>query len=162
MIRVEIDGNLAADPELRFTPNGAAVANFTIMNNTTFETGGETKEKTVAIACTAWREMAENVSESLSKGDRVIGWGSLENADAWSGRDDGQPRAKNVVTVRRIGADLGFATAQITRNQRNNNSAPASSGYNNTPQNPPQNAPAPNNGGNNAWGNTVDDDDPWG
>lgn len=76
---VTIIGNLTEDPELRFTPNGTPVSTIRIANNKKYTTkDGQQREETLYINANIWREMAENVSESVRKGDRVIVIGSLK------------------------------------------------------------------------------------
>ena len=112
-------GNLTADPELRFTPSGAAVANFTIASTPrSFDKqSNEWKDgETLFLRCTAWREMAENVAESLTKGTRVIVQGRLK-ARSYETRE-GERRTTQELDVDEIGPSLRYATAKVTRNQR--------------------------------------------
>src|SRR5699024_10553874 len=79
---ITVVGNITADPELRFTANGAAVANFTVASTPrTFDRqSNEWKDgETLFLRCSAWREMAENVAETLSRGTRVIAQGRLRS-----------------------------------------------------------------------------------
>lgn len=114
-----IVGNLAADPELRFTKNGAAVANFTVMSTPQRydKQAGEYKElDPIAIRCAVWNKLAENVAESLAKGMRVIVRGDLRT-NRWEDHE-GTKREQLTLDVTAIGPDLRFATAKVTRNQR--------------------------------------------
>lgn len=116
---ITIIGNLTEDPELKFTPSGAAVANFSIAETTrTFDRqANEWKDGNVNYyRCAAWRELAENVAESLQKGQQVIVVGALEvkNFD----RQDGSKGTSANVTVAEIGPSLKWATAKVTRAQR--------------------------------------------
>lgn len=113
---ITIVGNLTDDPELKFTPSGAAVANFSIAETTrTFDRqANEWKDGNVNYyRCAAWRELAENVAESLQKGQQVIVVGALEvkNFD----RQDGSKGTSANVTIAEIGPSLRFATAKVTR-----------------------------------------------
>ena len=141
---ITIIGNLTADPELRFTPNGAAVANFTVASTPrTFDRqSNEWKDgETLFLRCSIWREAAENVAESLTKGMRVVAQGALKQR---SYEKDGQTRTVYEMDVQEIGPSLKYATAKVTRSQRgNSNSAPSqpqqSGGWG---QPAPQSAPA--------------------
>ena len=115
---ITIIGNLTADPELRFTPNGAAVANFTVASTPrTFDRqSNEWKDgETLFLRCSIWREAAENVAESLTKGMRVIAQGALKQR---SYEKDGQTRTVYEMDVQEIGPSLKYATAKVTRSQR--------------------------------------------
>lgn len=82
--RLTIEGNLTADPELRFTPSGAPVANFTIASTPRRfdKQANEWKDgTTLFMRCTTWRDLAENVAESLTKGTAVIAQGDLQQRD---------------------------------------------------------------------------------
>ncbi|MGZ5400387.1 MAG: single-stranded DNA-binding protein [Nocardioides sp.] len=116
---ITVVGNITDDPELRFTPSGAAVANFTVastprtMNRQTNEwEDGEA----LFLRCSIWRQAAENVAESLQKGARVIVSGRLK-ARTWETRE-GEKRTSFEVDVDEIGPSLKWATAKVTRAQR--------------------------------------------
>ncbi len=116
---ITVVGNITDDPELRFTPSGAAVANFTVastprtMNRQTNEwEDGEA----LFLRCSIWRQAAENVAESLQKGARVIVQGRLK-ARTWETRE-GEKRTSFEVDVDEIGPSLKWATAKVTRAQR--------------------------------------------
>ena len=116
---ITVVGNLTADPELRFTPNGAAVANFTVASTPrTFDRqSNEWKDgETLFLRCSIWREAAENVAESLTKGMRVIVQGRLR-ARSYDDRD-GNRRTSWELDVDEVGPALRFATAKVTRAQR--------------------------------------------
>ena len=116
---ITVVGNLTADPELRFTPNGAAVANFTVASTPrTFDRQtNEWKDgETLFLRCSIWREAAENVAESLTKGMRVIVQGRLR-ARSYDDRD-GNRRTSWELDVDEVGPALRFATAKVTRAQR--------------------------------------------
>ncbi|HMQ65111.1 MAG TPA: single-stranded DNA-binding protein [Arachnia sp.] len=113
---ITLIGNLTADPELRFTPNGAAVANFTVASTPrTFDR--QTNEwrdgDSMFINCSVWRQYAENVAESLSKGTRVIVSGRLK-ARSYETRE-GEKRTVFEVDVDEVGPALRYATAKVTR-----------------------------------------------
>jgi len=115
-----IVGNLAADPELRFTPSGAAVANFTVAS-TPRSFDRQTQEwkdgETLWMRCNAWRELAENIAETLTKGTRVVVTGRLGQR-SWEDKDTGQKRTAVELTVDEVGPSLRYATAKVTRTQR--------------------------------------------
>ena len=116
---ITIIGNLTADPELRFTPNGAAVANFTVASTPrTFDRqSNEWKDgETLFLRCSIWREAAENVAESLTKGTRVIAQGRLKSR-SYQDRE-GNNRTSWEMDVDEVGPSLKYATAKVTRSQR--------------------------------------------
>ena len=116
---ITVIGNLTADPELRFTPNGAAVANFTIASTPrTFDRQtNEWKDgETLFLRASVWREAAENVAETLTKGTRVIAQGRLK-ARTYDDRE-GNKRTSYELDVDEIGPSLRYATAKVTRAQR--------------------------------------------
>jgi len=118
--QITVVGNLTAPPELRFTPNGAAVANFTVASTPrTFDRqSNEWKDgEALFLRCSAWKEVAENVAESLDKGMRVIVQGRLK-ARSYDDKD-GNRRTSWELDVDEIGPALKFATAKVTRAQRN-------------------------------------------
>ena len=140
---ITVVGNLTAPPELRFTPNGAAVANFTVASTPrTFDRqSNEWKDgEALFLRCSVWKEVAENVAESLEKGMRVIVQGRLK-ARSYDDKD-GNRRTSWELDVDEIGPALKFATAKVARAQRNGGSgqgggnfAPAqSAGFGGQPQ----------------------------
>lgn len=117
---VTIVGNLTADPEMRYTSAGAAVANFTVASTPrTFDRdSGQWKDgETLFMRCSVWREVAENITESLSKGMRVIVQGRLVQRRFQA--QDGQERTVVEMQVDEIGPSLRFARAQVTRTTGN-------------------------------------------
>ncbi|ANA86445.1 single strand DNA binding protein [Gordonia phage OneUp] len=115
---ITVIGNLTADPELRFTPSGAAVANFTVASTPRYfdKQSNEWKDaEALFLRCNVWREYAENVTESLQKGARVIVQGKLKQR---SYEKDGQPRTTFELEVEEIGPALRYATARVTKSQR--------------------------------------------
>ncbi|MCB7135790.1 single-stranded DNA-binding protein [Cellulosimicrobium marinum] len=116
---ITVIGNLTGDPELRFTPAGAAVANFTVASTPrTFDRqANEWKDgDTLFMRCSIWREAAENVAESLTKGMRVIVQGRLVQR-SYETRE-GEKRTVVELQVDEIGPSLRYATAKVTRAQR--------------------------------------------
>lgn len=114
---ITLVGNLVADPELRFTPSGAAVANFRVASTPrTFDR--QTSEwrdgEAMFLDCAVWRQAAENVAESLTKGMRVILQGRLK-ARRFEDQQ-GQNRTVFEIDVDEIGPALRYATAKVTRN----------------------------------------------
>lgn len=115
---ITIVGNLTADPELRFTPSGAPVANFTVASTprTLDRASGEWKDgDAMFLNCAVWRQAAENVAESLTKGMRVIVQGRLRSR-SYETRE-GEKRTVFEVEVEEVGPALKYATAKVTRNQ---------------------------------------------
>ncbi|MGB5935953.1 MAG: single-stranded DNA-binding protein [Ornithinimicrobium sp.] len=112
-------GNLTGDPELRFTPSGAAVANFTVAS-TPRQFDRQTSEwkdgETVFMRCSIWRDAAENVAESLHRGARVVVSGRLVSR-SWE-TAEGEKRTVMEMQADEIGPSLKYATAQVTKAQR--------------------------------------------
>ena len=116
---ITIVGNLTNDPELRFTPSGAAVANFTIASTPrTFDRqSNEWKDgETLFMRCSVWREAAENVAESLTRGTAVIAQGRLQSRSYET--KEGEKRTVVEMQVDEIGPTLRRATAKVTKAQR--------------------------------------------
>ena len=116
---ITVVGNLTNDPELRFTPSGAAVANFTIASTPrTFDRQtNEWKDgETLFLRASLWREAAENVAESLTKGTRVVAQGRLK-ARSYETRE-GEKRTSYELDVDEIGPSLRYATAKVTKSNR--------------------------------------------
>jgi single-strand DNA-binding protein len=112
---VTVVGNVTRDPELRFTPSGAAVATFGLAwNRRSQNARGETEEQVSFFDVTCWRQLAENVAESLTKGTRVIVYGRLEQR-SWE-TNDGERRSKVEIVADEVAPSLRWATAEITRN----------------------------------------------
>ena len=116
---VTLVGNVTRDPELRFTAGGAANASFGLAVNRRWQNRQtqEWEEQVSFFDVVCWREMAENVSESLTKGTRVIVNGRLEQ-QTWDDKNDGSKRSKIQVVADEIAPSHRWATAQITRNER--------------------------------------------
>lgn len=116
---ITVVGNMVGDPELRFTPSGSAVANFTIASTPrTFDRqSNEWKDgETLFLRSSIWREAAENVAESLQKGMRVIASGVL--ASKTFDTKEGEKRTTMEFKVEEIGPSLRYANAKVNRTQR--------------------------------------------
>jgi len=116
--QITVVGNLTSDPELRFIQSGAAVVNFTVASTPrTFDRqSNEWKDgETLFMRCSLWREAAENVAESLTKGMRVIVTGRLVSR---SYEANGEKRTVTELQVDEVGPSLRYATAKVTRTQR--------------------------------------------
>ncbi|MDI3330667.1 MAG: single-stranded DNA-binding protein [Micrococcus sp.] len=147
---ITVVGNLTADPELRFTPSGSAVANFTIASTPrTFDRqSNEWKDgETLFLRASIWREAAENVAESLTKGTRVVAQGRLK-ARSYETKE-GEKRTSYELDVDEIGPSLRYATAKVTKSNRGNGGGGFGGGGN---------ASASQSGG---WGNATGGNDPW-
>src|SRR6266498_1864754 len=116
---VTVIGNLTADPELRFTPSGAAVASFTVASTPrTFDKqSGEWKDgEALFLRCNIWRQAAENVAESLTRGARVIVNGRLKQRSFET--REGEKRTVFELDVDEIGPSLRYATAKVNKVSR--------------------------------------------
>jgi single-strand DNA-binding protein len=116
---ITVVGNLTADPELRFTPSGAAVANFTVASTPrTFDRqSNEWKDgEALFLNCSVWRQAAENAAESLTRGMRVIVSGRLK-ARSYETRE-GEKRTVFEIDVDEVGPSLKYATAKVQKTSR--------------------------------------------
>ncbi len=116
---ITVVGNLTADPELRFTPSGAAVANFTVASTPrTFDKNtNEWKDgEALFLRCSVWRQAAENVAESLHKGYSVIVQGRLKQRSYET--KEGEKRTVYELDVDEVGPSLRWATAKVTKASR--------------------------------------------
>ncbi len=116
---ITVVGNLTADPELRFTPSGAAVANFTVASTPrTFDkqTNEWKDQETLFLNCSVWRQAAENAAESLQRGMRVIVQGRLK-ARSYETRE-GEKRTVFEIDVDEVGPSLKNATAKVSKTTR--------------------------------------------
>jgi len=116
---ITVVGNLVDDPELRFTPSGAAVANFRLASTprTYDRQSGEWKDgETLWLGCSVWRQAAENVAESLTKGTRVVVQGRLKSRQYET--REGEKRTVFEIDVDEIGPSLRSATAKVTKASR--------------------------------------------
>jgi single-strand DNA-binding protein len=155
---ITVVGNLTADPELRFTPSGAAVANFTVASTPrTFDRqSGEWKDgEALFLRCNIWRQAAENVAETLTRGARVIVQGRLKQRSFET--REGEKRTVIELEVDEVGPSLRYATASVTKASRGG--AGGGGGY----------GGAPNGGGGGGYGGgsgysggaQSGNDDPW-
>tara|TARA_Y100001949_G_scaffold57167_1_gene48049 strand:+ start:8784 stop:9185 length:402 start_codon:yes stop_codon:yes gene_type:complete len=111
---VTLVGNLVADPELRYTKGGTAVADLRMAVNRRWNKDGEWLEETSFFDVTAWSEMAEHIGDSLSMGMRVTVTGRLEE-QRWEDKESGDPRRKVVVIADEVAPSLRWATAEVTK-----------------------------------------------
>jgi single-strand DNA-binding protein len=140
---ITVVGNVTDDPSLRFTPSGAAVANFTVASTPrTFnrETNEWVDGDALFLRCSIWRQAAENVAESLVKGSRVIVQGRLKQR-SYETRE-GEKRTVYEVDVDEVGPSLKFAVAKVQRTERAGGGQQSS-------------------GGNDPWATPAKKDDPW-
>jgi single-strand DNA-binding protein len=116
--QVTIVGNLTDDPELRYTPNGAAVANFRVAVNRRYrDQSGEWKDgETSYFKVNAWRSLAENVAESLTRGSRAVVIGRLRHR-TWE-TPEGENRSVVEIEADEIGPSLRWATAKVEKQTR--------------------------------------------
>jgi single-strand DNA-binding protein len=123
---VTLVGNVTDDPELRFTPSGAAVANFTVAVNRRYKNAdGQWEDKLDGFfRCNCWRDMAEHVAESLTKGTRIVVTGRLQQR-SWEDQDGGK-RSAFEIQVDEVGPSLRWATATVQKTERT--SAPRGAG----------------------------------
>jgi single-strand DNA-binding protein len=116
---ITVIGNLTADPELRFTPSGAAVANFTVASTPRMfdrQTNEWKDGEALFLRCNIWREAAENVAESLTRGSRVIVSGRLKQRSFET--REGEKRTVVELEVDEIGPSLRYATAKVNKASR--------------------------------------------
>ncbi|MBW4094508.1 MAG: single-stranded DNA-binding protein [Acidobacteria bacterium] len=171
---ITVIGNLTNDPELRFTPSGSAVANFTVASTPrTFDRqSNEWKDgETLFLRASVWREAAENVAESLTKGTRVLVSGRLKSRTYET--KEGEKRTVMELEVDEIGPSLRYATAKINRTQRSGGAGGNFGGGNSGGGNSGgswgggqgQSAPAEDpwatpSGGSSGWGSGPDNSEP--
>ena len=158
---ITVVGNIVADPELRFTPSGAAVCNFRAASTPrTFDksTGQYEDGEPLFLTCNIWRAAAENVAESLTKGMRIIVNGRLKQRTFQN--KNGDNRSVYEIEVDEIGPSLKFASAHVTRNPPQGQ--PQRSGG--APGNPPANSGIPGYEQQDPWNSSppapADDDEP--
>jgi single-strand DNA-binding protein len=168
---ITVVGNLVDDPELRFTPSGAAVANFRIASTPrTFDKqSNEWKDgDALFLSCSVWRQAAENVAESLQKGMRVIVTGRLTMRQYET--REGEKRTATEIQVDEVGPALKYATAKVTRTTRSGGGGGYSGGGQGggAPQggDDPWATPAPQSGGQGGYSGQSQGapagNDPWG
>ena len=154
---ITVVGNLTGDPELRFTPSGAAVANFTVASTPrTFDRmTNEWKDgEAMFLNCSVWRQVAENVAESLTKGMRVIVQGRLKSRSYET--QNCERRTVFELDVDEVGPCLRYATAKVTRNPSSGNYQSGSAGWSApaAPAEPPAATPDP-------WASAQTDEPPF-
>ncbi|WP_293004451.1 single-stranded DNA-binding protein [Mycobacterium sp.] len=154
---ITVIGNLTADPELRFTPSGAAVANFTVAS-TPRQFDRQTNEwkdgEALFLRCNIWREAAENVAESLTRGSRVIVSGRLKQRSFET--REGEKRTVVELEVDEIGPSLRYATAKVNKASRSGGGGGGFGGGGGSRQSAPQ------GGGSSSSSGGSGGDDPWG
>ena len=122
---ITIIGNVTRDPELRYLTSGTALAQLGVAVNRRYQQNGEWQEDTSFFDVVCWRDLADNVSESISKGDRIIVTGRLEQR-SWE-TQDGDKRSKVEIVADEVGPSLRWATARIEKIRRD---GPAGGGGN--------------------------------
>ena len=133
---VTVIGNVTRDPELRYLNSGTALASFGVAwNNRYKDRNGEQVEDTSFFDVTCWRDLADNVAESISKGDRVIVYGKLEQR-SWE-TQEGEKRSKVEIVADEVAPSLRWATAQVNKIRRDG----PSGGGGNAGSPPPRNEP---------------------
>ena len=150
---ITVIGNLTADPELRFTPSGAAVANFTVASTPRMfdrQTNEWKDGEALFLRCNIWREAAENVAESLTRGSRVIVSGRLKQRSFET--REGEKRTVVELEVDEIGPSLKYATAKVNKASRSGAGGGGFGGGSGGSRQPA----APSGGG------TAASEDPWG
>jgi len=162
---ITIIGNLTDDPELRYTPNGAAVANFTVASTPRFldKATNEWKDgEALFLRCSIWRQAAENVAESLTRGARVIVQGRLKQRSYET--KEGEKRTVYEVEVDEVGPSLRSATAKVNKTQRGGGGGGFGGGaVDNDPwasAAPAASAPAGSGGGGGGWNAPGTADEP--
>ncbi len=151
---ITVIGNLTDDPELRFTPSGAAVAKFRVASTprTLDRASGEWKDgEPLFLACSVWRQAAENVAESLQRGSRVIVSGRLRQRSYET--KEGEKRTVYELEVDEIGPSLRYATAKVQKMSR---SSGGGGGYGSS-----SGGSGGGGGGNQGGGGGYSNDDPW-
>lgn len=113
-MNVTVVGNLCADPELRHTPGGLAVADLRIAENRNYQDGsGEWQQDTSFYSVVTWRQLAEHAAGSLHKGDRVVVVGRMRQ-DEWT-TESGEIRRRYLIDADDLGASIHFATVAVTK-----------------------------------------------
>ena len=164
---ITLVGNLTNDPELRFTPSGAAVANFTVASTPrTFDRqSNEWKDgETLFMRCAIWREAAENVAESLTRGTRVVVTGRLQSRTFDT--KEGEKRTVIEMQVDEIGPSLRYATAKVNKTSRGGGGGGGFGGGGNSGGGFGGGNPGGGSGGGGGWGASSggggqQQDDPW-
>ena len=144
---VTLVGNITDDPELRFTPSGRPVANFTVAVNRRYKDNDGTWQDKLDgfFRCNVWADQAENAAESLQKGTRVVVTGRLQQR-SWED-NDGNKRSAFEVQVDEVGPSLRWSTAQVQKSQRSGSGGGGGSQSGGGGQDWSAPAPAPVSGG---------------
>jgi single-strand DNA-binding protein len=153
---ITVVGNLVDDPELRFTPSGAAVANFRIAStprNFDRQTNEWVDGEGLFLSCAVWRQAAENVAESLQKGMRVVVQGRLKQR-SYETRE-GEKRTVYELDVEEVGPSLKYATAKVTRTTRQGGGGGYSGGGGQQGGGAPQGGGRPAAGGDDPWATSA-------
>jgi single-strand DNA-binding protein len=161
---ITVVGNLTADPELRFTPSGAAVANFTVASTPrTFDRqSGEWKDgDALFMRCNVWRQAAENVAETLTRGMRVMVSGRLRQRSFET--REGEKRTVVELEVDEVGPSLKYATAKVNKVSRGSGGGGfgGSGGSGAAPVDDPWGSAPPAGGGSSGGGYPADDEPPF-
>jgi single-strand DNA-binding protein len=159
---ITVVGNLTDDPELRFTPSGAAVASFTVASTPrTFDkNSNEWKDgDALFLRCSIWRQAAENVAESLTKGMRVVVQGRLRQR-SYETRE-GEKRTVVELDVEEVGPSLKYATAKVTKASRGGGGGGFGGGGGDSRGGGWGGAPSGGPGPGNSGGGSAPQDDPW-
>jgi single-strand DNA-binding protein len=146
-VTITVVGNLTDDPELRFTPSGAAVANFTVASTPRIldKATNEWKDgDALFLRCSIWRQAAENVAESLQRGARVLVTGRLRQRSYET--KEGEKRTVVELEVDEVGPSLRWATAKVAKAQRSGGGGGGGGSY---------------SGGSSGGGSSSGADDPW-
>ncbi len=154
---ITVVGNLTDDPDLRFTPSGAAVANFTVASTPRFfdkQTNEWKDGDALFLRCSIWRQAAENVAESLHRGTRVVVSGRLRQR-SYETRE-GEKRTVFELDVDEIGPSLKYATAKLTKTTGSGTSCDGGGGGSSSATNDPWATGSSSAGGQQSAGN-----DPW-
>jgi len=162
-VTVTVVGNLTNDPELRFTPSGAAVASFTVASSTRVldkQTNEWKDGDTLFMRCSVWRQYAENVAESLQRGMRVVVSGRLKQRSYET--KEGEKRTVVELEVDDVGPALRYATAKVTKVNRGGPGAGGSGFGGGQPADDPWSTPAASApGGGDTWGSPSTDEPPF-
>ncbi len=165
---ITVVGNLVADPELRYTPTGAAVANFRVASTPRrFDSQSNqwVDGEALFLQCNIWRQSAENVANSLTKGDRVIVTGRLRQRSFET--RDGEKRTVFEVEVDEVGPSLKYATTQVTKTPRDGGGPGGQGGFagrtSGGPSASTRPGPSPSTSDSDPWASapqSADDDEP--
>lgn len=136
---ITIIGNVTRDPELRYLTSGTALAQLGVAVNRRYQQNGEWQEDTSFFDVVCWRDLADNVSESISKGDRIIVTGRLEQR-SWE-TQDGDKRSKVEIVADEVGPSLRWATARIEKIRRDGPAGGSGGGGGGGSYEPPRNEP---------------------